>query len=106
MIGGDMCHSHRTHSESPSTRRRAAEEAGPHREFVHDAMKLGGAVVICITIWALTGAGMFWPAWVIVIGGMKLGVQAREVFGGSPGDPDDDVEDQPVAQPEPVDTWA
>ena len=103
-----MCHSHRSSRESPSTRRRAAQEAGPHPQFVNEAMKLGGVILICIAIWLLTGAGTFWPAWVILIGGLRLGFHAREVFGGDDNDPDADLADGPApAEPStPVDTWA
>jgi hypothetical protein len=54
------------------------------RDFVADATKFGSIVLLCVAIWLLSGAGYFWPAWVIVIGGLRLGFQAREVYGARP----------------------
>jgi ABC-type phosphate transport system auxiliary subunit len=54
------------------------------------AQRYGGAVMVCLVVWALSGFGYFWPAWVIVIGGLKLGFHARRAYGDSY---DDDLSD-------------
>jgi 4-hydroxybenzoate polyprenyltransferase len=73
------------------------------RSFMWHAQRYGGAVLICLAIWALSGFGYFWPAWVIVIGGLKLGFHARSVY-GSNRYYDDDLDDlePPPAPREPV----
>ena len=58
------------------------------RSFMSHAQRYGGLVLLCTVIWALAGFGYFWPAWVIVIGGLKLGFHAREAYGGSRYDDD------------------
>lgn len=60
------------------------------RSFMSHAQRYGGVVLLCLVVWALSGFGYFWPAWVIVIGGLKLGFHAREAYGGRY---DDDLSD-------------
>ena len=62
----------------------ASDDADAHerrqRDFAGDAARFGAIVMICVLVWLLTGAGAFWPIWVIGIGGVKLGVRAREAY--------------------------
>jgi len=60
------------------------------RSFMWHAQRYGGIVLLCLVIWALAGFGYFWPAWVIVIGGLKLGFHARRAYSN---DYDDDLSD-------------
>jgi hypothetical protein len=57
--------------------------------FRHFATRYGWVVVACIAIWLLTGAGSFWPMWVIVFGGIRLGLLARDAYGTTPEFRDD-----------------
>ena len=38
-------------------------------------------MLICLTIWALSGFGAFWPGWVLLVCGLRLANHARRVFG-------------------------
>jgi hypothetical protein len=51
------------------------------RAFVARATRFGWIIAICVGIWLLSGTGYFWPAWVIVIGAIRLGMQARWAYG-------------------------
>ena len=51
------------------------------RAFMKHATCFGTMMAICLTIWLLAGAGYFWPAWPMVIGGLKLGKHARDTYG-------------------------
>src|SRR5437660_8805742 len=83
-----MCHSVHHHDRSTMARGRSrprmtseARADRNQRSFMWHAQRYGGIVLLCLVIWALTGFGYFWPAWVIVIGGLKLGFHARSVYG-------------------------
>lgn len=54
-----------------------------HKGFVAMAQFYGVAVVICLVVWAATGAGYFWPQWVLLGVLIKLGISARLVYGRS-----------------------
>jgi hypothetical protein len=62
------------------------------RSFMWHAQRYGGVVLVCLVVWALSGFGYFWPAWVIVIGGLKLGFHARRAYGRSDDWDDDDID--------------
>jgi hypothetical protein len=80
---------------------RDPEEVAARRQraYVARATRFGWIVAICVGIWLLSGAGYFWPAWVIVIGAIRLGMQARWAYSSSsddgpqvpPREPDDDL---------------
>jgi hypothetical protein len=59
-----------------------AEEIQARRErsVMRHASKMGTIVLICLAIWLVTGAGYFWPAWVLAFGVVKVGLHAREVY--------------------------
>jgi hypothetical protein len=69
------------------------------RAYVARATRFGWIVAICVGIWLLSGGGYFWPVWVIVIGAIRLGMQARWAYGSSPRDDSDEpVELAPPAR--------
>jgi hypothetical protein len=91
-----MCiaaHRHRDHyyeavrgdDDEPIERRQAG--------FRHVATRYGWLVTICTAIWALTGLGYFWPMWIILFGGIRLAVLARDAYGTTPEPRDDREED-------------
>ena len=41
-------------------------------------------MVVCVVIWALGGGGAFWPAWVILVGGLLIARQAYRTFVAAP----------------------
>jgi hypothetical protein len=47
-----------------------------------------GAVVIfdagCVAVWAATGAGSFWPIWVILVSALRLARDAWRLLGPAP----------------------
>ena len=60
-----------------------AEEAQSRRErgVMRHASQFGMIVFVCLAIWLLTGAGYFWPGWVLVFGVFRIGVHVRDVYG-------------------------
>ncbi len=46
------------------------------REFYRQLTVYGAVNVCLILIWAISGAGYFWPIWVIIGWGIGLGLQA------------------------------
>lgn len=81
-----MCH-HATRTRSSRPERVDRSEPVDHyRAFTAQAIRLGTAVIVCVAIWALTGAGYFWPGWIIAIGGLRLGFEARARFNGGDSD--------------------
>jgi hypothetical protein len=50
------------------------------RDFVAHAQRAGAIVLLCLLIWAMSGAGYFWPGWVLLGLGFKLGIYARSVY--------------------------
>jgi hypothetical protein len=57
--------------------------------FIQHAQKMAGVFVVVLFIWAVTGFGAFWPGWVLLFGGLKLGNHARRVYGGGADEPDE-----------------
>ncbi len=41
-------------------------------------------MVVCVVIWAVSGGGGFWPAWVILVGGLLIARQAYRTFVTAP----------------------
>ena len=60
-----------------------AEEAQARREraVMRHASRVGTIVFACLAIWLLTGAGYFWPGWVLAFGILRIGIHARDVYG-------------------------
>jgi ABC-type phosphate transport system auxiliary subunit len=57
-----------------------------HDDFVAKAQRLGGIVLLCIAIWALTGMGYFWPKWVMFGLAFPIVANARRVYGSGRSD--------------------
>ena len=60
-----------------------ANEAQARRErgVMRHASRVGTIVVVCLAIWLLTGAGYFWPGWVLAFGVLRIGMHASAVYG-------------------------
>ena len=69
-----------------------SEEARSH--FLEEARRFGGVFFVCVAVWLLTGAGYFWPMWVLLFGGLKLGRLARHAYTSSSAD---DALDAPIS---------
>jgi uncharacterized membrane protein len=52
------------------------------------------AIAVVTAIWAITGAGSFWPIWVIFGLSVALIANAWRAFGPQPGDNDKDPDGQ------------
>lgn len=52
--------------------------------FVRTAQRTGTLMVVCVVIWIIGGGGSFWPAWVILAGGLLLARQAYRTFVAAP----------------------
>jgi hypothetical protein len=50
--------------------------------FIAHAQKTGTIFFVSLLIWAVAGFGYFWPMWVLLVCGFKLGVHARRVYFG------------------------
>lgn len=46
------------------------------KSFYTNCLTLGGAAVISLFVWLLSGGGYFWPIWVITAAAISLGFQA------------------------------
>jgi hypothetical protein len=75
------------------------EEADARRrqDFVSTASRFGTLFGICLLIWLFTGAGSFWPLWVLLFGVVAIGRRAVDTYGRGNRD---DAYDQ-----EPASTW-
>ncbi|MCU1450975.1 MAG: hypothetical protein JWP02_3145 [Acidimicrobiales bacterium] len=78
---GAWVHTDNVRIEEWGERRHDAVRA--RRSFVRHAERRGSLVVLCIAIWLVTGAGYFWPIWVIVFAVLSLGIRARRVYSTS-----------------------
>jgi hypothetical protein len=68
---------------------RGSDAVRARRWFVHRAEAGGVLVVLCIAVWLISGAGYFWPIWVILFVALRLGIRARRVYGSSAYDDED-----------------
>jgi uncharacterized membrane protein YkgB len=87
-----MCHAakhHHHHVEREQAERPATRDEA-HQEFVQKASKFGGAFLLCVAIWLLTGTPGLWPLWVLLIGGLILARDAREIYSSDSIDDDED----------------
>ena len=73
-------------------------KSGPARKRVTDRREFGSHLVVCVVVnaclvlvWAVTGAGYFWPAWLLGLWGTGLVLHAWDVFVRRPVT-DEDVE--------------
>jgi hypothetical protein len=65
-------------------RRRAIERLEERREFSTHVVTYVVVNAFLIGIWAFTGAGYFWPAWVLLGWGIGLALHAWKLFGEKP----------------------
>lgn len=59
------------------------------RDFQQRAFGFVVGVIVCVGIWALTGAAYFWPGWVILFGGIDIARRAYTTFADPPDEPDE-----------------
>jgi hypothetical protein len=71
------------------------EEADARRrhEFQSLASRFGVVFVACLAVWLLSGAGAFWPGWVLLVGAFLLGRRAVDAY-RSTGSDDDNERDE------------
>ncbi|MCD2195448.1 2TM domain-containing protein [Actinomycetospora endophytica] len=61
-----------------------------HRQsFQQNALIFAGVAVLLVVIWAISGAGYFWPVFPIVGLAIALGAQAFQLYGQRPISEDD-----------------
>lgn len=54
----------------------ALSPAQRERDFHRRAFSFAITLIVVIGIWGLTGAGYFWPGWVMLFGGVDLARRA------------------------------
>jgi hypothetical protein len=55
-------------------------DARRRRDFVSKASRFGALFALCVGIWLISGAGAFWPVWVLLVGAFVLGRAAVEAY--------------------------
>jgi hypothetical protein len=77
------------------------EEADTRRrqDFMRTASRFGAIFALCLGIWLVSGAGAFWPAWVLLVGAFLLGRKAVDAYRTT--GPDDTYQ----SEEPPVSTW-
>ncbi len=73
-----------TSKSDQDLRKLALTELRKKRDFVNHVITYGVVNVILLVIWALTGAGFFWPGFVIVAWGIGLALNGWDVYGRRP----------------------
>ena len=74
-------------------------EARRRRDFIATASRFGTLFGTCLLIWLFTGAGSFWPLWVLLFGVIGIGRRAVETYGRADrhGDRDDSYDEESVS---------
>jgi len=75
--------------EVVGAREAARRRVQAKRDFVSHVVSYAVVNICLIGIWAFTGAGYFWPAWVIGLWGVGLVLHGWEVFMRPPVTEDD-----------------
>ena len=70
--------------EEEERRAQALETLQARRDFVSHVVAYTVVNLALIGIWAVTGAGYFWPIWLILGWGIGLVLHAWTVFGQRP----------------------
>jgi hypothetical protein len=70
--------------ESEPERKEARRRLQERRDFVSHLVAYLVINGFLIAVWAFTGAGYFWPAWVLAAWGVGLVLHAWETFGRRP----------------------
>lgn len=73
-------------TSAAGTEGRAQSVEERRAEFVSHATRFGAILTICVAVWLVTGAGYFWPVWVLLFGALSLGRRARDAYGGDETD--------------------
>jgi heme O synthase-like polyprenyltransferase len=66
--------------EDDDLRKQARKRLQKRRDFSAHVVSYLVVNAMLIGIWAITGAGYFWPAWVLLGWGVGLALNAWEVF--------------------------
>ena len=66
------------------TRKQAVERLNAKRAFRTSAVTFAGLSVLFLVIWAVSGAGFFWPAFPIGAFALALAIQAWHLYGEKP----------------------
>lgn len=69
-----------TPTDDEELRKQARKQLEKRRDFATHAVAYVVINLVLVGIWALTGAGYFWPAWVILGWGVGLVLNARDVY--------------------------
>lgn len=70
--------------EEEERRAQALERLQARRDFVSHVVSYLAVNLAMIGIWAVTGAGYFWPIWLILPWGIGVVLHAWTVFGQRP----------------------
>jgi hypothetical protein len=62
----------------------ARRRIGARRDFATNIVSFVVVSAALVAIWAVTGAGYFWPAWIIVLWGVGIVLHAWTTFGRRP----------------------
>ena len=65
-------------------REQAREQVPDWRDLGAHAVAYAAVNLLLITVWAFTGAGYFWPVWVLAAWGVGLVLHAAHVFARRP----------------------
>ena len=71
-------------SETPTERERVRKRLQDRREFGSHVVVFVVVNAFLVAAWAATGAGYFWPAWVLAAWGVGLVLHAWETFAHRP----------------------
>jgi hypothetical protein len=74
-----------TPDTSPDLRDRAVSSLKRKQAFKQSLVSYVAVNVLMVAIWALTGGGYFWPAWVMGGWGLGLAMQGYNAYGASHG---------------------
>ncbi len=71
-------------------------DARRRREFQSLASRFGAVFVLCLAVWLISGAGAFWPGWVLLAGAFLLGRRAVDAFRTTGPDDSSDQTEEPA----------
>jgi len=77
-----------TQDSDHNLRERALKRLKKKREFSSHLVVYLGVNALLIVIWAISGAGFFWPVFPIVGWGIGILAHARDVYQGEPTEQD------------------
>jgi hypothetical protein len=88
----------RTTGELAALTRDLPDEPGPRRDVerrraLHEAGASLAPFLICVLIWAATGAGSFWPVWLLIPAAIGIGGGLWRAYGPASGLTDEELKD-------------